>query len=156
MNRALFTIAFTAGLAACGGGSGGDVDGGSVSPDGGSAVTIQPTYTDISDKIFVKTCSTGGCHDGTSNAASGLSLTKANGYAALVGKPTTSQFWGSSPYKNLNRVTASDASKSALLFTLKQPNDLSTTLWMPQAFPKLSASAISAVETWIANGAPNN
>lgn len=121
---------------------------------GGEETTApDPTYTSISEKVFVPTCATGACHGGT-NPQAGLDLTKAKGRESLLSK-VQSDKWAGTTFANADRVKAGDPAASALIGTLEQPSTIPVELHMPSG-QKLPDTWIAAIRTWVQNGAKND
>jgi hypothetical protein len=130
---------------------GGTTDAGAATTDGGGGSGVQPTYTDISQKIFLKSCALSGCHS-SQNPQEGLDLTPANAYALLVNQPTQYPSW---PAQYAKRVVPGDTAHSALSACVEQPAGLNSLLYMPLG-SKLPQNQIDAIDTWIKNGALKN
>ncbi len=111
---------------------------------------VQPTYTSLSQNVFVG-CSTSGCHGGASPAAN-LSLTADKAHAALVGvAPDNEQ----ARADGLLRVTAGNPSKSFLLTKLHPITTPAYGSRMPLG-GRLTDADITAVTQWIEKGAPKD
>lgn len=111
---------------------------------------LQPTYTSLSQNVFVG-CSTSGCHGGTSPAAD-LNLTADQAHAALVGVlPDNAQ----ARADGLLRVSAGNPSQSFLLTKLHPITKPAYGSRMPVG-GRLSEAQITAVTQWIEKGAPKD
>lgn len=92
-------------------------------PDGNNCDTSAVSYNDDISLIFQNSCTSSGCHAGTSPAAN-LDLTDYNQVK-------------NSASKIVDRINGNGA-------------------LMPQGGPALSDCKILQIETWVADGAPNN
>ena len=132
-------LALPLALAACGG-------------DG--ADDVQPTYSSISEKIFVPQCArTNGCHT-SSDPAVGLDLTRENGRQSLLGQ-VQSTSWLGTQWESFQRVQSGDVAASALVPALRHPAGLPDILKMPTG-AQLPEEWIAAIEQWIQEGAQDN
>jgi hypothetical protein len=123
--------------------------------DANDGPEIQPTYADLSQKVFVPMCSTSTCHGGGSSLTS-LDLRRENALEQLVGVNVESESWPER-YRDWKRVVAGQPDQSALVLVLEHHEDLDASpatkgLKMPTG-GKLHANYTSAIRTWIANGA---
>lgn len=145
--------------------------GGFTVSDGGAPYNLcvpglQPTLNDIVTRVFVPGCgaSLGSevnfCHsDDGAQVAGGLSL-QTDPYHALLGDgggALASNIHGSAT--GLRRVVPGDPSHSFLVVKL-QTHATSDPLYgrgMPYPFPgSMCAATLAAIETWIADGGPND
>ncbi len=102
------------------------------------------TFSDDVQVIFDHNCTTS-CHEGV-NATGGLSLTSGKSYANLVNVPSS--------YAGLLRVEPGNADSSLLY--LKVIGYPQTGVRMPLDGTTLSSMQISAIRTWIDEGAKND
>lgn len=117
--------------------------------------TVPTTYSGLADAVFVPSCTTvNGCHK-TADAKQGLDLTKANGFASLVGTAVVDPKWAGTPWATFKRVEPGHPETSALVISLEQPAGLPTGLGMPSG-SKLSQDKIDAIKAWITAGAKND
>lgn len=102
---------------------------------------IQPTLSSIQANIFTPKCVNAGCHPGGGGP---MSLANGQSFGTLVNQ--------NSAY-NRPRVQPGNANNSALYLKVA-----GTTLGqiMPLGRPPLSAAEVTAIQTWINNGALNN
>lgn len=102
---------------------------------------VQPTLSSIQANIFTPKCVNAGCHPGGGGP---MSLANGQSFNTLVNQ--------NSAY-NRPRVQPGNANNSALYLKVA-----GTTLGqiMPLGRPPLSAAEVSAIQTWINNGAQNN
>lgn len=109
---------------------------------------VQPTLSSIQANIFTPKCVNAGCHPG---GGAPMSLANGQSYNTLVGAGGTGVT--SSGYAPLLRVSPGNAANSVLYLKVA-----GTTLGsiMPLGRPPLSAAEVSAIQTWINNGAQNN
>jgi len=109
---------------------------------------VQPLLSDIQAKIFTLKCVNAGCHPG---GGAPMSLATGTSYTTLVGPGGTGVV--SSGYAPRLRVSPGNANNSVLYLKIA-----GTTLGsrMPLNQQPLSAAEISAIQTWINNGAQNN
>ena len=106
---------------------------------------IEPRLSVIQEKIFTPSCAFSSCHDAV-GPENELDLSGANTYSALLD--------GTSPDTDMARVVAGDPDQSLLYLSLvgQAPAGI-------RAMPlgnSLSEAEISAVKTWIEDGALNN
>lgn len=108
---------------------------------------IEPTLSDIQEKIFTPTCATSGCHDAAgAQFLFGLNLEEGNSYLSLVGKETNSS---NKPY-----VDPGDAENSFLVDKIRGDN---TSIMPPSTSGQpLNEAEINAIVEWINNGALDN
>jgi len=104
-------------------------------------VQVQPTLSSLQANIFTPKCVNAGCHPG---GGAPMSLQAGQSFGTLVNQPSA---------YNRPRVAPGNANNSALYLKVA-----GTTLGtrMPQGAQPLSANEISAIQTWINNGAQNN
>ena len=102
---------------------------------------IQPTLSSIQANIFTPKCVNAGCHPG---GGAPMSLASGQSFGTLVNQ--------ASAY-NRPRVQPGNANNSALYLKVSG-NTLGST--MPLGRPPLSPAEVSAIQTWINNGAQNN
>lgn len=109
---------------------------------------LQPTLSSIQANIFTPKCVNAGCHPG---GGAPMSLANGQSYNTLVGPGGTGVT--SSGYAPLLRVSPGNAANSVLYLKVS-----GTTLGtiMPVGRPPLSAAEVTAIQTWINNGAQNN
>jgi hypothetical protein len=151
MKRFPVAVALLLTVAACGDSGGStDTDGGTTQNDGGSGGTIEPKLSVIATKIFEPKCVV--CH-GDPPAFGGITLTAAKAFDQLVNKPVTNVGW---PAKYTTRVVPGDTATSALSASVEQRSEIPVDLHMPSAGSKLSQAEITAINTWIQDGAQNN
>ncbi len=113
-------------------------------------VQVQPTLSSIQTNIFTPKCAIPGCHTG-GNPTGQLSLQTGQSYNTLVGAGGTGVT--SSGYGPRLRVQPGNANNSVLYLKVSG-NTLGGQ--MPQGMQALSAAEMSAIQTWINNGAQNN
>jgi hypothetical protein len=116
-------------------------------PPQATAETIQPTYGDISTKVF-SNCTTRSCH-GEAGAKGGLILTADKAYDQLVGVAADNE---AAKAKGKIRVVAGDPEASFLLQKLTGPGAGEGDL-MPQRGEKLPEAQLEAIRGWIKAGA---
>ena len=104
-------------------------------------VQLQPTLSSIQANIFTPKCVNAGCHPG---GGAPMSLANGQSFGTLVNQ--------ASAY-NRPRVAPGNANNSALYLKVSG-NTLGAR--MPTVGQPLSAAEISAIQTWINNGAQNN
>ncbi|NUO84455.1 hypothetical protein HUU05_30640 [candidate division KSB1 bacterium] len=109
---------------------------------------IQPTLSSIQANIFTPKCVNAGCHPG---GGAPMSLASGQSYNTLVGAGGTGVT--SSGYAPLLRVSPGNAANSVLYLKVAG-NTLGNI--MPLGRPPLSAAEVTAIQTWINNGAQNN
>ena len=102
---------------------------------------VQPTLSSIQANIFTPKCVNAGCHPG---GGAPMSLANGQSFGTLVNQ--------NSAY-NRPRVQPGNANNSALYLKVSG-NTLGSI--MPLGRPPLSAAEVSAIQTWINNGAQNN
>ena len=107
--------------------------------------TVEPKLSDIQEKIFAPSCAFSSCHDAV-GPENELDLSGANTYSSLMD--------GASPDTDVARVVAGDPDQSLLYLSLvgEAPAGI-------RAMPlgnSLSEAEISAIKTWIQDGALNN
>lgn len=104
-------------------------------------VQVQPTLSSIQANIFTPKCVNAGCHPG---GGAPMSLQAGQSFGTLVNQPSA---------YNRPRVAPNNANNSALYLKVA-----GTTLGaiMPLGRPPLSPAEVSAIQTWINNGAQNN
>jgi hypothetical protein len=126
-------------LSGCGAGSGDD-DG-----DGGGGGELQPTLQSIQTNIFSPICAQAGCHVGA-GAPQGLMLDSVdNSFQDLVGVASVE-------LPAILRVDPGNPDNSYLVHKIEgRPTILGAQ--MPPNQPALSGSQITAIRTWIQNGA---
>jgi hypothetical protein len=107
----------------------------------GPPVQLQPTLSSIQANIFTPKCVNAGCHPG---GGAPMSLANGQSFGTLVNQPSA---------YNRPRVAPGNANNSALYLKVS-----GTTLGqqMPLGGQPLSAAEMSAIQTWINNGAQNN
>lgn len=128
-------------LMGCGAGSGDDDDG----DDGGNG-GLQPTLQSIQTTIFGPICAQAGCHVGA-GAQQGLALDSVdNSFENLVGTASTE-------VPALLRVDPGDPENSYLVHKIEGRSTI-VGAQMPLNQPALSSAQITAIRTWIQNGAP--
>lgn len=120
---------------------------------GTEVAVVEPTYTSISQQVFVPTCATSGCHSGA-NPEGGLDLTKEKGFDQLF-KPVESDLWLGTQWEGFARVEPGEVAASALMPALEHAQGLPVDLQMPSG-SRLPDQWVEAIRTWIANGAGNN
>jgi hypothetical protein len=116
--------------------------GGSSGGGGGGGITAD--FQSIQDNVFTPICTQ--CHIGAS-APQGLQLDAAHSYALLVGVPSNE-----SP--TLDRVKPGDPDHSYMLLKIEGAPGI-VGGQMPLGQTPLPPSTITAIRTWIANGAMN-
>jgi len=112
-------------------------------------VALQPTLSSIQTNIFTPKCVNRGCHNPNGGGAP-MSLQTGQSYGAMINVQ-------SGTYAGRLRVNPGNAANSVLY--LKVVGDASVGgagTRMPLGFPALSAAEVSAIQTWINNGAQNN
>jgi hypothetical protein len=109
---------------------------------------VQPLLSDIQAKIFTPKCATPACH--VPNGTGPMSLQTGVSYTTLVGPGGTGV--ASPVYAPRLRANPGNANNSVLY--LKVAGTLGSR--MPLNQQPLSAAEISAIQTWINNGAQNN
>ena len=152
MNRLTAALALALVATACGDSSSNtdESDGGTTKTDGGT-VTIEPKLSVIAEKIFKPKCVA--CHAATSSSTyASLSLTADKAYEQLVGHTVESSNW---PSKYTKRVVAGDTATSAISASVEQRTEIPVILHMPVG-TKLTEAEVTAINTWIQNGAQND
>lgn len=134
----LFVAVSIAGLfLGCGGGDG-DSSGGMM-----NTTVVQPTITDIQNKIFTPRCALSGCHVGPTPQA-GLDLSLGNAQANLINVPATSD-------SSFLRVEPNDPQNSYLYMKLvNDPRIVGEQ--MPKGGPFLGTTELGAIFDWIGGG----
>ncbi|MCB9653005.1 MAG: hypothetical protein H6729_02590 [Deltaproteobacteria bacterium] len=155
MTPSTITLAFSLGLVTltalstggCGNDNGGPIGGGQA-----QEVCPEPTFSSIYSEILSQpTCAAAGCHSGGRPAA-GMSFSKTQAEAlAQLHEPTTSSSGGAT-YPN--RVVPGQPSESFLLQRIATATI--TGGLMPPSGAPLPTCAVSAVRSWIADGALDN
>lgn len=120
---------------------------------GTDTAVVEPTYSSISEHVFVPTCATSGCHSG-SQPEGGLDLTREAGFEQLF-KTVESDLWLGTQWEGFARVEPGDPAASALMPALEHAQGLPADLQMPSG-ARLPDQWVEAIRTWIANGAGNN
>ncbi|MDB5035591.1 MAG: hypothetical protein JWQ98_2832 [Chlorobi bacterium] len=111
-------------------------------------VTVEPTYTSIRNKIFTKSCSTPSCHS-TEGFRGAMVLEADKAYDNLVSVPADND---GAKARHLLRVSPGQPDSSFLYIKLTHPAANEGSL-MPYSGIPLDSQSISAIRTWIANGA---
>lgn len=112
--------------------------------------TVQPTLSSIQANIFNLKCGVAGCH--VTGGIAPMSLQTGASYAALVNVQT-----GNAAYGGLLRVKPNDALNSILYLKVIGDTKVGGTQGrMPAGLGAMTAGEISAIQTWINNGAQNN
>jgi len=113
-------------------------------------VELGPSFTSIQVNVFTPACATTSCHSGNPPPNAPVSLDVGRAYDETVGKPSSQA--------PLLLVNPGDPEASYLLQKILGTAGSSGGVWtrMPIGAPPLSAAEIDAIETWIANGAPND
>lgn len=121
---------------------------------GSEPAAIEPRLAVLQAKIFTPKCASAACHS-TGNAANAgqLDLSEGRAYAALVN--VAAQNVGAVE-ESLQRVAPGDAAHSFLLLKVKESVPVAYGTRMPQGTAALSESELTAIESWIQQGAPNN
>jgi hypothetical protein len=114
-----------------------------------SVVPLAPTLSSIQSTIFNTACASTLCH-GTS--AGSLSLAPGDSYGQLVNIRSTRDADHSPQFF---RVLPGKPDSSFLLIKVTHPSGTQGDL-MPTGLPALTAEQITAIRTWITNGALNN
>jgi hypothetical protein len=109
-------------------------------------VQVQPALSSIQTNIFTPKCAIPGCHAGGAPAGQ-LSLQANASFNNLVNVV-------SNGYAPRVRVVPNNANNSVLY--LKIIGNAAVGAQMPSGRPPLSATEMSAIQTWINNGAQNN
>ena len=150
MKHLIAVLALAVAVAACGDSD--DNTAAGTQSDGGTNTTIEPKLSVIAQRIFVqKQCTA--CHDATAPAQYGsLALTPDKAYDQLVNVDVESADWPSTITK---RVVPGDIANSGLSAAVEQRTTIPQTLHMPVG-TKLTTAEITAINTWIQNGAPND
>lgn len=149
MKRLSLALALALSTAACGEATDSPSDGGTTT-DGGTT-GIEPKLSVISEKIFKSKCIA--CHSASAPPSYGsLALTADKAYAQLVDQAVKGDKW---PARYAKRVVAGDPENSALSASIEQRKDVPDALHMPVGL-KLSDAEITAINTWIQDGAQNN
>jgi len=120
---------------------------GAPRPGGGGAAS--GTYAEVSARILVPRCATGGCHGGTTPTFS-PALDQALAYAAIVGVPSLG-------VPGVLLVAPGDPENSYLVQKTRgtQSNVGGGGARMPMSDTPLDDADQALLENWIANGAPN-
>jgi hypothetical protein len=134
----------TAGLSACGGGSGEGLDenGRPVSPSGGTG--LAPTLASIQAGVFTPSCAIAGCHGG-GTVQQGLRLDPGFSAASLINVASTQD-------ASLIRVIPGNPDGSLLVQKLEGTQTVG--IRMPAFSPPLPQATIDVIRQWIRNGAP--
>lgn len=119
-------------------------------PTTGTQTTVQPTYTSLSQNVFVG-CSTQACHGGLTPRGN-LNLEPGKAYASLVGAQPDNE---AARADGLLRVSPGNPDKSFLLTKLHPITQAAYGAQMPVG-GRLSDAQIAAVRQWIEQGAPND
>ena len=138
----LALAACVATLAGCAGNGMGLDQGGRPLPPGGTAGgVLTANFDSIQQNVFTPICTV--CHAGAS-APQGLRLDVANGYALLVGVPSTE-------VPSLLRVKSGDPANSYIIQKLE--GHAAVGAQMPFGGPPLPAATIAVIRQWISDGA---
>ncbi len=138
-------------LVGCGGGGGGygGSSGGMMSPP-----PVQATLDSIQANVFTPSCALSGCHAGGAAAqppGKPMDLSAGQAFGNIVNVSAIEQ---TTDGRTLMRIAPNDPMNSYLF--LKITGDAHITgVPMPKVGPRLSADQITAIQTWITNGAPN-
>jgi hypothetical protein len=109
---------------------------------------IQPTFSSIQTNVFAG-CATPSCHSTFANRGN-MILEHDSAYANLVGVPA---FNDSAAHAGLLRVKPGDPDHSFLYVKISGQPPAAEGVRMPNSSFPLDAETISAIRTWIANGA---
>lgn len=120
---------------------------GSSTPATPQSPSIQPTYTDIANKIFVGNCTTTSCHGQFGRG--GLILTPDQAYENLVNVAASND---AAAARGKKRVVPGDPDNSYLIQKLEGPAPDEGDR-MPQNGTTLDPAQIAIIRQWIANGA---
>jgi hypothetical protein len=112
------------------------------------SVPVEPTYTSIRNRIFTKSCSTPSCHS-TEGFRGAMVLEADKAYENLVSVPADND---GARARHLLRVNPGQPDSSFLYIKLTHPAADEGAL-MPDSGTPLDSQSISAIRTWIANGA---
>ena len=104
-------------------------------------ITISPTFSDIQNKIFNKSCAVSGCHDGSI-----YPTLKESAFNKIVNRQSS---------KGILLIKPNDPDNSYLLQKVSVNGKINGSR-MPLNNPPLSKEAINAITEWINNGAKNN
>lgn len=104
-------------------------------------VTINPTFSDIQNKIFNKSCALSGCH-----AGSIYPTLKESAYNNIVNQQSS---------KGILLIKPGDPDNSYILQKILGSSIINGSR-MPLNNSPLSEEKINAIKTWIKNGAENN
>jgi hypothetical protein len=109
------------------------------------------TFSSLSQRIFVPSCAVSSCHAGNPPPSAPMSLEQGQAYASLVGAP-------SDEMPTLPRVAPGQPDQSYLLYKLRGTAGSigGVATQMPLGQAPLTDAEIADIETWIANGAPND
>ncbi|MBI3181591.1 MAG: hypothetical protein HYZ28_05570 [Myxococcales bacterium] len=112
---------------------------------------VEATFSSISEGILQRTCAVSGCHVGDPPPRAPMSLESGRAYGALVGV-------ASMQAPRLMRIAPGDPEKSYLLYKLRgsasSVGGIATR--MPLGRQALPEQEISAIQEWIAKGAPDD
>ncbi len=106
-----------------------------------------PTFTQIQDNIFSKSCALSGCHTGTF-PPQGLNLTAGLAYNSLVNVQSQEK-------PGVLRVAPGDATNSYIIMKVTGAAGIAGGR-MPLGRTPLSSDQIDMIRTWIENGALDN
>ncbi len=137
MTRVVFLLAalgVAGAFAACDGGEG-----------EGEGEALQPTLTDLHEKVFSVSCSASVCHGGP-GPADGLDLV-GDPFGTLVNVDSVDN-------PGMKRVVPGDPDSSVLFHVINGPFGNSQS--MPQGGELLPQNVRDAIEQWIADGAQDN
>lgn len=111
---------------------------------------VQPTLSSIQNNVFALKCAVAGCH--VTGGIAPMSLEAGNAFTTLVN--ATSLAYGT---PRLMRVKPNDAANSVLYLKITgDPQVGGTQARMPFGLGGMSSAEVSAIQTWINNGAQNN
>lgn len=120
---------------------------------GPDVVVVDPTYTSISENVFVPTCATADCHSGAEPEGN-LDLTRDKALAQLFA-PVESDLWLGTQWEGFARIDPGNVATSALMPAIEHAQGLPEDLKMPSG-SQLPPQWVEAIRTWIANGAGDN
>jgi hypothetical protein len=119
----------------------------------GCGGSIEPKLSSIQEKVFTLTCATAGCHTTAGDQLSQLDLSAGNSFKSLVNVAARNS--GAVDDKLL-RVKPGDPDHSLLVIKIAGHTPVGYGTPMPQSGAPVSAEDVSAIRTWITNGALDN
>lgn len=116
-------------------------------PVGAGESGVQPTLTSIQENVFSPSCAVSGCHAG-SNPQQGMNLSAGQAHTNLVNVRSNER-------PELFRVAPGAPDSSYLVHKVEGRSSI-VGEQMPLGGAPLSQEEITALRTWIENGAPEN